>query len=95
MELNENLPIDEVTKEAFIALGQNGIIYAANNHTCSEYTRPYRSSENANPEDMEIDHADVTMYVLDGIVMEPTHCAYKICEADILNAHGGVFLCCV
>ena len=26
LELNENLPIDEVTKEAFNALGQNGVI---------------------------------------------------------------------
>jgi len=40
LELNENLPIDEVTKAAFTALGQNGIIYAANGHTCAECTQP-------------------------------------------------------
>ena len=89
MELNENLPINEVTKEAFAALGKDGLIYAADNHTCSECTQPYRSSTNTDPENMDIDHADMTMHVLDGIVMGPTHCAYKNCEADLLNAHGG------
>ena len=91
LELNENLPIDEVTREAFTALGQNGIIYAANDHPCSECTQPYRPPKNANSEDMKIDHADVTMHVLDGIVMGLTHCAYKTCQADLLNACGGVF----
>ncbi len=91
LELNENLPIHEVTKEAFAALGKNGLIYAADNHTCSECTQPYRPSANTDPENMDIDHADVTMHVLDGIVMGPTHCAYKNCEADLLNACGGAF----
>ncbi len=30
LDLNENLPIDEVTREAFAALGQNGLISIAN-----------------------------------------------------------------
>ena len=89
--MNETLPIDEVTKEAFTALGQDGVISAANNHTCSECTQPYISSTNAVSENMDIDHADVTMHVLDGIVMGPTHCVYKSCEADLLNACGGAF----
>ena len=91
LELNENLPIHEVTKEAFATLGQNGVISAAYNHTCSECTQPYISPTTAVSESMNIDHADVTMHVLDGIVMGPTHCAYKSCEADLLNAHGGAF----
>ena len=73
LELNENLPIDEVTRESFNALGQHGVIYAANGHACPECTQPYRPSENVNPGDMNVDHADVTMHVVDGIVMGPTH----------------------
>ena len=90
MELNETLPIDEVTKEAFNALGQNGVIYAANGHACPECTQPYRPI-NENPENMEIDFADVTMNVVDGIVMGPTHCAFNNCESELLNARGGSF----
>ena len=74
-----------------MTLGQNGLISVANSHTCSDCTQPYRPPTNANPENMNIDHADVTMHVLDGIVMGPTHCAYKTCQADLLNACGGVF----
>ena len=91
LELNENLPIYEVTKEAFNALGQNGVIYAANGHACPECAQPYRSPENENLDDMEIDHADVTMRVVDGIVMGPTHCAFNKCESDLVNARGGSF----
>jgi hypothetical protein len=91
LELNETLPIDEVTKEAFNALGQNGVIYAANDHSCLECTQPYKHPENVNPDAMEIDHADVTMHVVDGIVMVPTHCAFNNCESEFLNARGGSF----
>jgi len=54
LELNENLPIDEVTREAFNALRQNGVIYAANGHAYLECTQPYRPSENENPDDMNV-----------------------------------------
>ena len=91
MELSETLPIDQVTKQAFNALGQNGVIYAANGHACPECTQPYRRPENENPDDMEVDHADVTMHVVDGIVMGPTHCAFSNCESELLNARGGSF----
>ena len=87
LELNGNLPIDEVTREAFNALGQNGVIYAANGHACPECTQPYRPPENENPDDMNVDHADV----VDGIVMGPTHCAFNNCESELLNARGGSF----
>ncbi|PPQ92906.1 LOW QUALITY PROTEIN: hypothetical protein CVT25_009044 [Psilocybe cyanescens] len=91
LELHENLPIDEVTKEAYNALGQNGIIYAANGHSCSECSQPYMQPENASSDNMNVDHADVKMCVIDGIVMGPTHCAYQNCESDLLNACGGSF----
>ena len=91
LELNETLPINEVTKEAFTALGQKGVIYAANGHACLECTQPYRPPENENPDNMEVDHADVTMHVVDGIVMGPTHCAFNDCESELLNARGGSF----
>ena len=93
MELNETLPIYEVTKEAFNALGQNGVIHAANGHTYPECSQLYRplESENSDLDDMEIDHADVTMHVVDGIVMGPTHCAFNNCESELINACGGSF----
>ena len=40
---------------------------------------------------MNVDHADVTMHVVDGIVMGPTHCAFNNCESELLNARGGSF----
>jgi hypothetical protein len=91
LELNETLPIDEVTKAAFNALGQNGVIYAAKDHVCPECTQPYRPPVNEDPDDMDIDHANVTMHVVDGIVMGPTHCAFNNCESELLNARGGSF----
>ena len=91
LELNETLPIDEVTKEAFNALGQNGVIYAANGHSCPECTHPYKPPANVDPDAIEIDHADVTMHVVDGIVMGPTHCAFNNCESELLNARGSSF----
>jgi len=91
LELNENLPIDEVTKAAFTFLGQNGVIYAAKGHACAECSQSYRPPENENSDNMDIDQADVTMHVVDGIVMGPTHCAFQNCESDLLNAQGGSF----
>jgi len=46
---------------------------------------------NEDSDNMDIDQADVTMHVVDGIVMGPTHCAFKNCESDLLNARGGSF----
>ena len=40
---------------------------------------------------MEVDHADVTMHVVNGIVLGPTHCAFDNCESALLNAQGGSF----
>jgi hypothetical protein len=42
--LQDGLAINEVTKEAFQMLGQNGIIQAADQHTCPECTHKYKST---------------------------------------------------
>ena len=42
LELRDGLSIDEVTKEAFELLGENGIIRAADKHACSECTQAYK-----------------------------------------------------
>jgi hypothetical protein len=40
--LQDGLAIDEVTKEAFAVLGNNGVIAAASQHSCSECTHEYK-----------------------------------------------------
>jgi hypothetical protein len=47
--LSDNLNIDEVTKEAFFILGNNGLITAANNHSCSECTHEYKRTADTLP----------------------------------------------
>jgi hypothetical protein len=42
LELQDGLAIDDVTKQAFSILGENGIIRAAGQHTCQECTQPYK-----------------------------------------------------
>ena len=70
-------------------MGQQGVISASQGHACSEHTHPYRSSND--PDDMDVEQGYVTMHVVDGIVMGPTHRAYQNCENELLNACGGVF----
>jgi hypothetical protein len=89
LTLNESLPIDAVTQAAFNNLGQGGIISASQGHACPECTQPFRSSND--PNDMDVEQGDVTMHVVDGIVMGPTHCAYGNCENELLNSRGGAF----
>ena len=84
-----SLPIDAVTQAAFSHLGQQGVISASQGHACSECTHPFRSSND--PNDMDVGQGFVTMHVVEGIVMGPTHCAYENCENELLNASGGAF----
>jgi len=42
LEIQDGLPIDEVTKHAFVQLGEQGIIRSAGNHSCSECTHTYK-----------------------------------------------------
>ena len=44
LELQNNLNIGEVVKHAFKKLGENGLIGAANDHTCHECVQPYRAT---------------------------------------------------
>ncbi|KAF8960400.1 hypothetical protein BDZ97DRAFT_1665830 [Flammula alnicola] len=47
IELDDALNIKEVTSQAFAILGENGIIRAADQHTCSECTQKYKTSSDA------------------------------------------------
>ena len=44
LTIMDGLPIDEVTKEAFNVLGEDGVIRSADQHSCSECTQKYRTS---------------------------------------------------
>src|SRR6202040_2214733 len=42
LELKDELPIEEVTKHAFMLLEEDGVIRSAENHFCSECTHDYK-----------------------------------------------------
>jgi len=42
LELQDGLAIGDLTRQAFSILGENGIIRAADQHTCPECTQPYK-----------------------------------------------------
>lgn len=69
--LPENCTIDEVTHLAYTHLGFDGLIKAAENHSCSECSHPQRFAADAEPA-MPGNYKDVNMVVVDGIVMGPT-----------------------
>jgi len=46
--VGDNLAIDEITKEAFLVLGENGVIRAADQHACSECTHDYIATTSDN-----------------------------------------------
>jgi hypothetical protein len=48
LELNDGLQIDEVIKEAFDFLGENGVIRAANQHSCTQCTQKYKATSDIN-----------------------------------------------
>ena len=43
MELQDGFPIDDVTKHAFLSLGEKGIVRSAENNFCSECTHDYKN----------------------------------------------------
>jgi hypothetical protein len=66
-----NLSVDDLCTSAFKALGSNGIIKAAEGHTCDECSHPQKFG----PDEAHLDPSDydpATMCVVDGIVMAPT-----------------------
>ena len=67
--LKDGLAIDEVTKEAFVILGANGIIQAADQHSCSECTHKYKST----PDIISNNNAPAAPLVgVDGNISVPT-----------------------
>jgi hypothetical protein len=44
LELQDHLNIEEITKEAFAVLGENGIIRSADQHECSECCHPHKAT---------------------------------------------------
>jgi hypothetical protein len=49
VELQDGLAIDDVTKQAFELLGEDGIIRLADQHACEECTQPYRHTSDRMP----------------------------------------------
>ncbi|KAF6750848.1 hypothetical protein DFP72DRAFT_851376 [Ephemerocybe angulata] len=88
----DNSNIDEIIQQAYLQLGNNGVIAASKGHACSECTHPYRATvgEDA-PNAADGDYKPINMVVVDGIVMGPTHCAYPGCERALANARGESF----
>jgi hypothetical protein len=50
LELPDNLPIGEITKQAFTILGENGLIRSAEGHACSECTHEYKTNADVLPQ---------------------------------------------
>ena len=69
-ETPANLSIDDLTEKAFYDLGNGGHMKVANDHSCSECTKPFK--ESVTDTTIHPDAAPVKMVVLDGIVMGPT-----------------------
>ena len=44
VEFDDGLNIKEVTTQAYSLLGENGIIRAADQHACAEYTQEYKKT---------------------------------------------------
>ena len=44
LEMENDIPIAQVTKKAFIQLGDNGVIKCAQNHSCSQCTHEYKET---------------------------------------------------
>ena len=46
LELQDGLAINDVTRQAYSILGKNGLICAADQHTCQECTQFYSEGQN-------------------------------------------------
>jgi hypothetical protein len=146
LEMENGISIEHVTKEAFVQLGEDGVISATKNHSCSECTHEYKETadritgddpvavlcvdENhdvlalairedadlavqdaaharlnaqlaaqASDDVMDVDPSSssqssssteeaspVTLVVMDGVVIGPTHCAFDDCTEELKNA---------
>ncbi|TEB26985.1 hypothetical protein FA13DRAFT_1635316 [Coprinellus micaceus] len=86
----DSADIDEVTTTAFTQLGNGGVIQPAQDHACDECSHKRRFSTGEQHLDPD-DYDPVTMCVVDGIVMSPTHCAHDDCQSPLANARGEAF----
>src|ERR1700728_2684739 len=164
VDMENDITIAQVTKKAFIQLGDNGVIKCAQNHSCSQCTHEYKETADRITGDdpaavlgvdenhqvpalvgegaelaiqdavqarlnaqlaaqtrssaddaMDVDKSyqssssaedvgassqnsssfeeasPVTLVVMDGVVMGPTHGAFHNCIEGLKNAQGGVF----
>jgi hypothetical protein len=49
LTIEDGLPIDEVTKEAYTNLGESGVLRSADQHECSECTQKFKRTPDAIP----------------------------------------------
>jgi hypothetical protein len=95
ISLRDNLAIDEITKEAFSILGENGVIRAADQHACSECTHEYIGTTSDNTltagsdavvgvdEDLEqTPHSDLTSASTSEDVMDVDKAPVKMVVVD-------------
>ena len=145
--MQNGIPIDQVTKEAFVQLGDDGVISATKNHSCSECTHEYKETADRITGDdpvavlgvdenhdvpalvgedaylavqdaahatlnaqlaaqtsddvMDVDQSSssssqstssteeaspMTLVVVDGVVVGPSHCGFDDCIEEVKNA---------
>lgn len=94
LELKKSLKIEHVTEQAFQILGNDGLVESAKNHSCSDCTHEFKAEQDTYPDqvhDYDPSVAPVSMVVVDGIVMGPTHCAFDGRSQELASARGGAF----
>ncbi|TFK17717.1 hypothetical protein FA15DRAFT_604529, partial [Coprinopsis marcescibilis] len=76
--------------------GTDGVILAADNHSCSECTHAYNTTSDildGEPVPIKVDNAGlVNIAVVDGVVFGPTHCTFKGYTAA-LDKYSGASFC--
>lgn len=91
LTIQDGLSIDEVTREAFKYLGDNGTIHAADRHACSECTHQYRGPDpfliNVEPGAVlgmeEVNPDQIHQVVQEDVNMEdPEHAPVKMIVLD-------------
>ena len=85
--IEDGLPIDEITKEAYKSLGNHGIIWDALDHSCAECTQKYKSRADfiANADHsatIGMDDADINMAHGPGDNVESDHAPVKMVVVD-------------
>jgi hypothetical protein len=84
LELSDNLSIDQITKQAFTILGEDGMIRSAEGHACSECTHKHKKDADVLP---QIDPAGVVG--VDENRNVPAYAGDDIDTQDSANDAGG------